>query len=182
MGVVTIEDIYYTYDDYATWEGDWELIEGKPFAMAPAPLKIHQRIAAEIIYQLVDKVDICHECEVLGGIDYKVCEDTLLRPDVVLTCNDDSEHYLTRAPRIVVEIVSRSSARRDEHFKFSIYESEKVPYYILIYPEDLKAKLYRLKEGKYEKEGDFFKEAYRFEEIGCNVTLDFERVFRRFRR
>jgi hypothetical protein len=28
---------YYTYNDYKDWEGSWELIDGVPFAMAPAP-------------------------------------------------------------------------------------------------------------------------------------------------
>jgi len=27
----------YTYEDYKRWKGDWELIEGFPFAMAPLP-------------------------------------------------------------------------------------------------------------------------------------------------
>ena len=29
----------YTYDDYVKWEGDWELIDGRPLAMAPAPVE-----------------------------------------------------------------------------------------------------------------------------------------------
>ncbi len=35
---------------------------------------------------------------------------------------------------IVVEVISPSSAKRDEKYKFKIYEDEKVPYYILVYP------------------------------------------------
>jgi len=42
----------YTYNDYIIWEGDWELIEGMPVSMAPAPMRIHQNIATEIIFQL----------------------------------------------------------------------------------------------------------------------------------
>ncbi len=26
---------YYTYDDYKEWDGDWELIDGVAYAMAP---------------------------------------------------------------------------------------------------------------------------------------------------
>ena len=40
---------YYTYEDYCNWEGRWELIEGIPFAMSPAPAPGHQRILAKII-------------------------------------------------------------------------------------------------------------------------------------
>ena len=30
----------YTYEDYKRWEGDWELIDGVPLAMAPSPISI----------------------------------------------------------------------------------------------------------------------------------------------
>ena len=33
---------YYTYEDYCHWEGRWELIDGIPYAMSPAPNPIHQ--------------------------------------------------------------------------------------------------------------------------------------------
>jgi len=38
----------YTYDDYVQWEGKWEVIEGIPFAMSPAPRFNHQ-VAANTI-------------------------------------------------------------------------------------------------------------------------------------
>ena len=38
MGAVKLEDVYYTYEDYRQWKGDWELIDGVPFAMAPVLL------------------------------------------------------------------------------------------------------------------------------------------------
>jgi hypothetical protein len=31
----------YTYDDYKKWEGNWELIEGIPYAMSPPPKRKH---------------------------------------------------------------------------------------------------------------------------------------------
>jgi len=66
--------------------------------------------------------------------------------------------------------------------KFELYEQERVPYYLLVYPEDLKAKIYRLAEDGYRKEGDFNRERYRFELDECRNAIDFERVFRRFRK
>jgi len=172
---------YYTYDDYKEWEGEWELIDGVPISMSPAPMRIHQSLATVIITELHNQLEECNECEVLGEIDYKVSDDTILKPDIVLTYGETNESYLTKAPEIVVEIISKSKAKRDEKYKFKIYEKEKVKYYILIYPNDLRAKIYRLKGSKYDKEGDFLKESYKFEETTCDIVLDFERVFRRFR-
>lgn len=172
---------YYTYDDYKEWDGEWELIEGMPLAMAPAPMRKHQSIATEIMYNLREQLEKCLQCEVLGEIDYKISDDTILKPDIVLTCGETHERYLTKAPEIVVEIISKSTAKRDEKYKFEIYEKEKVTYYILVYPDDLRAKVFKLKGSHYDKEGDFLQESYDFEETTCKVSLDFERVFKRFR-
>lgn len=172
---------YYTYDDYKEWEGEWELIDGVAYAMSPAPMKKHQGLASAIISMLYPQLEECPQCEVLGEIDYKINDYTTLKPDIVLTCGETNERYLTKAPEIVVEIISKSTARRDEVHKFAIYEKEKVNYYILIYPDDLRAKVYQLKDSTYDKVGDFLEDAYTFEKTTCQVSLDFKKVFSRFR-
>ena len=60
---------YYTYDDYKHWEGDWELIRGFPVSMAPNPFRIHQLLISMIIN-----------------------EDTVVKPDVYFTCNEDRKY------------------------------------------------------------------------------------------
>ena len=182
MGALKLEDLNYTYDDYKNWKGDWELIDGVPLAMSPAPMRKHQSLASEFIYHLRDQLDECPFCEVLGEVDYKVSEDTILRPDVVLTCGETNESYLTKAPEIIVEIISKSTAKRDEHYKFDIYEAQKVHYYIIVYPDDLVAKVYKLDEKKYDKQGDFSEESYEFTQTQCGIKIDFKRVFKRFRK
>ena len=79
---------HYTYEDYKQWKGDWELIKGIPFAMAPAPMRKHQSIASEIIRYFGNEIEECLRCEVLGEMDYKVEEDTILHPDIVLICDE----------------------------------------------------------------------------------------------
>ncbi|MEJ7685326.1 MAG: hypothetical protein WKG06_47285 [Segetibacter sp.] len=39
---------HYTYNDWVNWKGQWELIEGIPYAMSPTPVPEHQRIGANI--------------------------------------------------------------------------------------------------------------------------------------
>ncbi len=182
MGALKLEDLGYTYDDYKLWKGDWELFEGLPVAMSPAPMRIHQGLASEIIRHIGNQLEDCPRCEVLGEVDYKISDDTVLRPDVVLTCGETNETYLTKAPEIIVEILSKSTAKRDEVYKFDIYEREKVKYYMIIYPEDLRAKIYKLDGKEYDKQGDFSLESYTFEETKCKISLDFKEVFKRFRK
>ncbi len=173
---------YYNYDDYCQWEGNWELISGVPLAMAPAPMITHQAIAGNIQFELKSSIGECEECLVLGEADWKVCDDTIVKPDVVLICNETNEAYMTKAPEIIVEVISKSTAKRDEKVKFKLYEEEKVLYYILVYPNDLKAKIYRLENAKYTKEGDFSMESYDFKETTCRASINFDRVFKHFRK
>ena len=183
MGALRLEDINYTYNDYKFWSGDWELIAGVPLAMSPVPMIKHQIIAGEIIRQIGNQLlDDFPICKVLGEVDYKIGEDTIVRPDVVLTCNETHEAYLTKAPEIIVEIISKSTAKRDEVYKFDIYQAQKVKYYIIIYPNDLFAKVYKLDGKEYDKQGDFSNESYSFDETTCKVSLDFKRLFERFRK
>ncbi len=174
----------YTYSDYIQWDGEWELIEGIAISMAPAPMRIHQNIATELLFELKKSHDEneCPNCIVSFENDWKISDNTLLRPDIVLVCNDDNEKYLTKAPKIIIEIISPSTAKKDETVKFDIYENEKVDYYILVYPSDLKAKAYKLKDDKYTKIADFTKEKLIFDELEYTFEIDFEKVFRKFRK
>ena len=100
MPVMKIKDMHYTYDDYKLWESDWELFGGIAVAMSPAPMRKHQGLASEIIYNIREQLDDCSECEVLGEVDYKISNDTLLRPDVVLTCGETNDTYLKKYLRL----------------------------------------------------------------------------------
>ena len=171
---------YYTYDDYKGWEGDWELIYGQAIAMAPAPVITHQAIAFNIAYELRSHM-ACDNCLVVLEEDWVIADDTVLRPDVVLICDEEGD-FITKAPKIVVEVVSPSTAKRDERIKFDIYEKEKVAYYIIAYPDPLRAKVYRLVDGKFDKVGDFTKERLIIDEIACPTAVDFDAVFKRFRK
>ncbi len=173
---------YYTYDDYILWEGQWELIEGFPMAMTPSPVINHQAIVGKILNELMNSIGECERCLVLSEEDWKISTDTVLKPDVVLICDEPNDKYITKAPEIAVEVVSKSSAKRDEVFKFEIYEREKVLYYIIVYPDDCKAKLYQLINGKYSKQGDFFKETFEFKDTTCKAKINFDNVFKLFRR
>ncbi|MBL0708461.1 MAG: Uma2 family endonuclease [Sulfurimonas sp.] len=182
MGVLKIKELNYTYDDYKIWEGDWELIDGLPISMAPAPMIKHQSLEFRFAKLFDDQIEDCERCEVLSEVDYKVSDDTVLRPDVVVICDEPNDAYLTKAPEIVVEIISKSTAKRDEKYKFEIYEREKISYYILVYPDELIAKVYKLESGKYDKQGDFYKQKYRFDNTTCKPEIDFNNLFEKYRK
>jgi len=67
-----------SYEDYKQREGEWELIEGIAYAMAPAPVKKHQKLVGYIFSQLIKEE--CPECEVLIGSDWKLNSENILKP------------------------------------------------------------------------------------------------------
>jgi Uma2 family endonuclease len=172
---------HYTYHDYKQWEGRWELYEGYPIAMSPAPMIKHQAISADILFELKKSIGECERCLVLAEEDYKLSNDTVFRPDVALICDEPHDAYITKAPEIIIEVVSKSTAKNDESYKFGMYEAEKVNYYVIAYPDELVAKVYKLIDKEYDKQGNFSKEIYNFEDTLCKASIDFNNVFKRYR-
>jgi hypothetical protein len=78
---------HYTVDDYAHWEGQWELWHGVAVAMSPSPFGRHAKLLARTVAALQTAIDSagCH-ATVLVEIDWIVSRDTVLRPDVIVVC------------------------------------------------------------------------------------------------
>ena len=67
----------YTYDEYTLWEGDWELIYGIPYAMAPAPMIKHQQISNKIARHIwMRHLEACETCQALLPVDWKISNET----------------------------------------------------------------------------------------------------------
>lgn len=143
---------YYTYEEYCKWEGRWELIDGIPYAMSPAPSPRHQWISSNIKYEIKDAVKKsgCGNCKVYDFIDIKVADDTILQPDAVVVCEEITKPFLDFPASIVVEVLSPSTAMKDRNNKFYIYQSQKIPYYIIVDIDKNEIEVYHLSaDGKY---------------------------------
>ncbi len=172
---------HYKYADYVQWKGDWEVINGIAYAMSPSSMFSHQALSSLIIQSIGESLRACKQCMVVSEMDYKIADDTILRPDIALVCGQTSGAYIKKSPELIVEIVSKSSTTRDEKIKFALYQAEKIPYYILLYPEDFKAKIYQLHNHQYEKITDILEGSFDFKELHCEVKIDFDFLFERFR-
>ncbi len=176
MGIAVKYLPRYTVKDYESWEGDWELIEGIPYALASPSFK-HQRVVGKIFRQLDEYLEKeCPDCVVGIDTDYVVGENTVLRPDVFITC-EEVEDKLLKPPKVVFEVVSPSTVEKDEKLKFELYQREGVPYFVLVYPDLKKAKVYKLTDGGYKKLIDAVKDKVEFELGRCRVELDFSKVW-----
>ncbi len=168
----------YTYEDYKIWEGEWELIEGIPYAMAPKPMIRHQRLETFIWKAFDAAFEECESCEVLAEVDWKVDEKTVVAPDVVVVCDEEGDTHLTKAPKIIVEILSKSTEQKDRVIKFELYQEEGVLYYIIVSTDILDFEIYRLQDGKYLRDS-LKNKKYPFSFEGCEKEVDFSDIFKK---
>lgn len=169
----------YTVDDYKALPDDIrvELIDGV-FYLMTAPLTIHQRLLANISYQLQSFVYANDGlCEVLfAPYDVNLDQDdkTMVQPDVMVICDAEKigEKHLMGAPDLVIEVLSPSSRKKDMLLKLSKYMKAGVREYWIVDPECQRILVYQQGDG-------FFGAIYSFSEnvpVGiwngkCHINL-----------
>ncbi|MDH7555291.1 MAG: Uma2 family endonuclease, partial [Spirochaetota bacterium] len=140
------KDNKFTYADYLTWTGDerWELIDGVAYDMTPAPDVNHQVIVGNT-YQIISEYLEGKTCRVfLAPIDVRLPESdaaddavyTVVQPDVVVVCDPEKieKRGIIGAPDLVVEVLSASTAYKDETEKLNLYERHGVKEYWIVNP------------------------------------------------
>ena len=141
---------HYTYEEYCQWEGRWELIEGMPYAMAPAPVPVHQRVSVLLSIAFETALKKCKGCKVYAPLDWKIKEDTIVQPDLLIVCDKIEKKFLDFAPALVVEILSPATASKDRGEKMELYQSQQVKYYLIVDPQFNKIEIYEYIQNQYE--------------------------------
>jgi len=178
-----VEDLpHYIYDDYVQWEGKWEILEGIPYAMTPAPVVKHQWICAKITSQLDASLENCHKCEVLLPVDWQITEDTVVQPDILVVCGENIDGVkLEKAPVMIFEVLSPSTSRKDRGIKYRLYENAGVKYYCIVDPETDSVEVYVMQKEKY-REANEFNDGRIFFDLGpCQIQFDFKKIFKKFK-
>jgi Uma2 family endonuclease len=165
----------YTYSDYLLWEGDWELIDGIPYAMSPSPISDHQifslLLGSEILTALRNNKETCGKCKVIPDIDWIINEQTVLKPDISVVC-DHKGKFIKSPPVLVVEILSPSTAHKDKTVKYEIYAEQGVRYYVIVDILSLSYKAYELVDKQYQEYSDNIFEIH----SGCAITINIVKV------
>jgi len=151
------ESQLYTYADYCGWgdEERWELIDGIPFAMAPAPSTAHQSISSVLHGKLFAFLE-GKPCKVFHApFDVRLNsageDDTVVQPDIVVVCDTSKldEKGCNGAPDMVIEILSPSTAKKDRVTKFNKYQQAGVREYWLVDPDSKTLSTHVLTDGGY---------------------------------
>lgn len=138
----------YTYGDYVSWpdEERWELIEGRAYSMSPAPNREHQRLSGALHNQIYNFLSNS-ECQVYAApFDVRLPDagepdndvHSVVQPDIAVICDlsrlDDKG--CRGAPDWIIEILSPSTAAKDQREKLALYEKHGVQHYWLVHPTD----------------------------------------------
>ena len=153
------------------------MIKGIPYAMSPAPVPKHQRIALNLSGEFRATLKACNKCAAYLPIDYRVADDIILQPDMLVVCGEITKTYLDFPPALVVEVLSPATALKDRHTKYDIYESQGIKYYIIIMPDKEEAEIFELMDGKYhlKQSGKNFIHEFFFPE--CTSRIDFKEIW-----
>jgi Uma2 family endonuclease len=170
---------HYTFQDYKKWDNQWELIGGIPFSMFPLPSKNHQRLNKKIVKLLDSELlrNNCIDCEAFLPIDWKIDDDTIVQPDVSIICNDSEGQYVTNTPKLVFEILSPSTRKKDLTTKFNLYQIQGVKYYCIVDPEVNNAKIYHITDGLYHQVFESQNDTYIFIIEDFEIVFDFSKIW-----
>lgn len=142
--------------------------------MSLSPGYTHQRISQETARQLNEVLDVCEQCQPVLPVDWKIADDTVVQPDNMVLCYKPEGMYLTKAPSLIFEILSPSTSSKDRITKFNLYQEEGVGYYCIVDSETATAKVYVLREGRYQKLLDATDETVTFTLKEC--FFDFSKI------
>jgi len=117
----------FTYEDYLLLPEDrrYEIIDGDLF-MTPAPTPYHQLVSKRIEWLLEKHVRENRSGEMLHApCDVVLSATDVVQPDILFIAADRlaiiGEKYISQAPDLVVEVLSPSTAERDQVLKTKAY-------------------------------------------------------------
>ena len=111
-------------------------------------------------------------------VDWKIDEQTVVQPDNLVVCGElENDAYLIKAPVLIFEILSTSTANKDRTTKFHLYEREGVCHYVIVDPVNKVAKVYSLNNGVYIKVQDASSESVDFDITYCKISFDFSKIW-----
>lgn len=112
-------------------------------------------------------------------VDYRVADDIILQPDLLIVCNKIEKNYLDFPPVLLAEILSPSTQLKDRHTKFQIYQSQGVKYYLIVSPDTEEIEVYELENNEYKlmQKGNSFSYNFSFEE-DCNADINFAEIWK----
>jgi Uma2 family endonuclease len=136
-----VSGLKLTYDDYVSLPDDgkrYEILDGE-LVVTPSPLIRHQRVSANLQFLLHAYVREHRSGTFLNApVDVILDRSTVVVPDLVFVRREResiiTERAIEGAPDLIVEIASKSTARRDRGAKMKLYARFGARHYWIVDP------------------------------------------------
>jgi len=143
----------YTYAEYCTWDDDhrWELIDGIPYNMTPAPTTRHQRISGYLFSAISEFLRGKMCTPFFAPTDVVFDDHNVVQPDLLVVCDRGkiTDANIQGAPDLVIEILSPATGRKDRREKKGLYERFGVREYMVLDPANETLERLILSDGRY---------------------------------
>jgi Uma2 family endonuclease len=169
---------FVSVDDYLAGERDadvrHEYVQGQVYAMAGASAR-HNRIALNIAARFNDHL-VDDPCETfMADMKVKITDDLYYYPDVLVTCDPPGgDPYFRTQPRLIIEVISPSTARIDRHEKMIAYRSlSTLQEYMLVMQDEMMIEIHRRQsDGQWDIECFTQpEEMVHFASVGLSLSL-----------
>jgi len=183
------EKSHLTYAEYLALDEDirYEVIDGQIYNMSPAPTPKHQAVQRELLTEF-NLYLRGKQCSVFGApIDVCLAEEDditkikeWVQPDLVVVCDQNKirEKRIVGIPDLVIEIISKSTAKKDKVIKFNRYQRAGVKEYWIVDPSNQTIDVYCLESGTFAHRGIYFKDDCISVHLFEDLSIDLANVFR----
>lgn len=153
------EKTIHTYKEWLSWDGSWELINGKAYSMSPAPNALHQFVVGELQFalRLYFQNQSCYVFSAPFDVLFSESNqydapDHVSQPDLSVVCSKDqiAKNGCHGAPSLIIEVLSPSTALKDFNEKFNLYQKFGVQEYWIVDPGNRTVHVYSLLDGIYQ--------------------------------
>jgi Uma2 family endonuclease len=164
-----------TWDDLQTFPDDphwrYELLEGTLIVTPNAPGLRHQSCALSLA--LLFRAACPPELQVvIAPYEFKPDSEASMHPDILIAKRPVDEKRLTRAPLLVVEVLSHKTRLHDQTVKRAFYQKHGIQHYWILDPLGPSIEALRLVDGEYSIEGKA--EAGQLFEVSDPMPLSFD--------
>ena len=179
----------YTYADICDTGEDerYELIDGEVYLLG-APKSRHAIISSELygflrdflkgktcraIHSPIDVFLFNEPDDPLQKIDYVV------EPDVVVYCDPKQvgEYGIYGPPKLVIEVLSKSTLRHDRITKFNLYRQAGVAEYWIVDPRNFIVTVYYLQDGVYITHENYTKDQVLHSAVFPDLSIELAEIF-----
>ena len=158
--MTTGPDVTFTFQDWLQTPEDGlrhEILEGD-HVVTPYPNLDHQKVSRRIQFQLYEQIERAGRGEVINApAGVRLSDEDVVVPDLFVVLSGRAgillDSHVDGPPDLVVEILSRSTGRRDRGAKKRLYETFGVREYWIVDPVGRFIEQYSLDSGTYRLVG-----------------------------